>query len=233
MVRLFGAWSLLAGDLAVKKAPGSLRGELVLCLPATSFAGGPMSEQPSVPSEAAAIAAVIESRRSIDLFGPDPVAPSLLIKAIEVARWAPNHRLTEPWRFYLVGPETRHALIELAAELDAAAKGERAGDARRKRLQGIPGFFVLTSRRSDDTLLDRENYAACCCAAQNLMLFLWQCGVGVKWTTGTVTRSPRFYETLGIAAPSEAVVGFFWYGVPSVVPEQRRRDVAEIVTERP
>jgi nitroreductase len=176
---------------------------------------------------------VLRTRRSIDLFEPEPVGSAVLLEAIEVARWAPNHRLTEPWRFYSIGPATGAAVIELAAELDAAAKGERAGEARRARLKAIPGFFVLTSRRSDDALLEREDYAACCCAAQNLMLYLWQRGIGVKWTTGGITRQQRFYELLGIDASKEVVVGFFWYGVPKIVPTQKRKAVAEIVTERP
>ena len=192
-----------------------------------------MSEQPGTALDSQALATLLRGRRSIDLFQPEPVDNGVLLDAIEVARWAPNHRLTEPWRFYLVGINTRHALIELAAELDAAKKGERAGEARRARLEAIPGFFVLTSRSSEDPLLDRENYAACCCAAQNLMLFLWQRGIGVKWTTGAVTRDPRFYELLGIDSAKEVVVGFFWYGVPRVVPAQQRREVADIVTERP
>jgi nitroreductase len=183
--------------------------------------------------DANAFAAVLRGRRSIDLFDPQPVGTAVLLEAIEVARWAPNHRLTEPWRFYTVGARTASALIELAVELDTAAKGERAGAARRERLRAIPGFFVLTSRRSDDPLVDRENYAACCCAAQNLMLYLWQRGIGAKWTTGAITRSPRFYELLGIDAAEEVVVGFFWYGVARVVPEQKRRAVPEIVIERP
>ncbi len=139
-------------------------------------------------------AAVLRARRSIDLFEPEPVGSGVLLEAIDVARWAPNHRLTEPWRFYVIGAAMRDAVIELAAELDAAAKGERAGEARRARLKGIPGYFVLTSRRSDDALTEREDYAACCCAAQNLMLYLWQRGVGVKWTTGGITRQQRFYD---------------------------------------
>ncbi len=192
-----------------------------------------MSEQPITAPDGAAFAAVLRGRRSIDLFQPGPVDTGVLLEAIETARWAPNHRLTEPWRFYLVGTNTRHALIELAAALDAAKKGERAGEARRARLEAIPGFFVLTSRRSEDPLLDREDYAACCCAAQNLMLFLWQRGIGVKWTTGAVTRDPRFYELLGIDSSKESVVGFFWYGVPKVVPAQQRLEVADIVTELP
>jgi nitroreductase len=192
-----------------------------------------MSEQPGAMLDTAAFAAVLTGRRSIDLFRPEPVGVEVLLEAIEVARWAPNHRLTEPWRFYLVGINTRHALIELAAKLDATKKGERAGEARRARLTAIPAFFVLTSRRSDDPLLDREDYAACCCAAQNLMLVLWQRGIGVKWTTGGVTRDSRFYELLGIDAAKEVVVGFFWYGLPKVIPTQQRRPVADIVTERP
>jgi nitroreductase len=179
------------------------------------------------------LAAVLRARRSIDLFEPRVVDAGLLLEAIDLARWAPNHRLTEPWRFYLLGEETVAALIDLAAELDAAVKGERAGAARRLRLQAVPGFFVLTSQRSDDALLDRENYAACCCAVQNLLLYLWERGVGVKWTTGGTTRHARFYELLGIDATKEVVVGWFWYGVPKVVPSQKRRPVADIVTQRP
>jgi nitroreductase len=178
-------------------------------------------------------AAVLRARRSIDLFEPEPVGLDILREGIEVARWAPNHRLTEPWRFYLLGAASRDAVIDLAATLDAAAKGERAGEARRRRMTGVPGYFVLTCRRNDDVLVEREDYAACCCAAQNLMLYLWQRGVGVKWTTGGITREPGFYDLLGVDATQEFVVGFFWYGVPKVVPSQKRKSVAEIVTERP
>ena len=174
---------------------------------------------------------LIRGRRSIDLYAPERVEPGVVRAAIDVARWAPNHRLTEPWRFYLLGPATLRSVVDLAVELDTAAKGERAGAARRARLEAIPGMFVLTSRRSADALLEREDYAACCCAAQNLMLYLWRQGIGVKWTTGGITRQQRFYELLGIDSAAESVVGFFWYGVPKVVPTQQRRPVAEIVTE--
>lgn len=192
-----------------------------------------MTMTEEIERASAALAGVLRGRRSIDLFEPAPVGTTDLKAAIELARWAPNHRLTEPWRFYLLGAATITKVTELAAELDAAAKGPAAGDARRKRLQGIPGMFVVTSRRSDDALLDREDYAACCCAVQNLMLYLWQRGVGVKWTTGAVTRHPKFYELLGSDPAREAVVGFFWYGRPRVVPNQKRRGVEEIVTELP
>lgn len=188
-----------------------------------------MSEE----NAAVELADVLRNRRSINLFEPEPVDRTLLLDAVEVARWAPNHRLTEPWRFYVLGDETADAVARLAAELETAAKGERVGTARYERLKAIPGHFVLTSQRSDDELLERENYAACCCAVQNLMLYLWPLGIGVKWTTGGITRVQAFYDLLGIDSARELVVGFFWYGRPKVVPTQKRRDVAEIVIEKP
>lgn len=179
------------------------------------------------------VAALLRGRRSVDLYEPDPVPTSVLLEAIDVARWAPNHRLTQPWRFYLIGPETRRGVTDLAVEIDVAKKGERAGPIRRARLDAVPGFLVLTTRRSEDALLDREDYAACCCAAQNLMLYLWQRGIGTKWTTGGITRDPRFYALLGIDGAKESVVGFIWYGKPKVVPTHERKAAADLVTQLP
>jgi nitroreductase len=133
----------------------------------------------------------------------------------------------------LLGAETKAAAVECWAGFEAETKGARAGEARRQRLEGIPGHFVLTSLSSDDALVERENYAACCCAVQNLMLYLWQRGVGTKWTTGAIIREPRLYDLLGIDARAETIVGYFWYGKAKIVTEQKRKDVAEIVTRLP
>lgn len=193
----------------------------------------PGGVQQAQPDEVGSFADMIRSRRSVNLFEPENPGTIELLEGIELARWAPNHRLTEPWRFYLIGDETADAISRFAAEVDTAAKGERAGAARLARMKSIPAFFVVTCKKSDDALLQQEDYAACCCAVQNLMLYMWTCGIGVKWTTGAMTREPRFYELAGIDPAAELVVGFFWYGRPKVVPTQKRRDVSEIVFERP
>jgi nitroreductase len=176
-----------------------------------------------------AVAELIRGRRTINLFESQPVGDGVLLDAIELARWAPNHRLTEPWRFYLLGPKTVAVVADCWAGFEAETKGEAAGVARRKRLNEIPGNFVVTSARHADENIDRENYAACCCAVQNLMLYLWQRGVGVKWTTGAITREERFYRALGIDAAAETIVGYFWYGRAKVIAPQKRRAVEAIV----
>jgi nitroreductase len=147
------------------------------------------------PADPYATAALLRSRRTIHLFASEPPPRELLLEAIDLARWAPNHRLTEPWRFYLLGSETAEAVARLNADLVAEKRGEEAGRKKLERWQSMPGWFVVTSRCAEDPITTQENYAACCCAVQNLMLYLWSEGVGVKWGTGAVTRDPRFFDT--------------------------------------
>src|SRR5690606_24500642 len=141
------------------------------------------------------IAEVIRSRRTIHLFEPERVPPDEeILAAIELARWAPNHHLTEPWRFYILGRQTADAIAHLNAELVTKSRGEAAGRAKLERWLAIPGWMVVTSRRSPDPVRDREDYAAYCCAIQSLQLYLWRRGIGTKWTTGKVTQTARFFR---------------------------------------
>ena len=172
---------------------------------------------------------VIRDRRTVHSFRLDAAPVELIHEAIEAARWAPNHHHTEPWRFYHLGPESIAMVVELNAALVTAAKGEAAGDAKRQRWSQIPGWLVVTSQRSDDLIRTQEDFAATCCAVQNLSLVLWSHGVGVKWTTGEVTRHDDFYRGLQIDAEKETVIGLLWYGYPEAVPTQKRRPVEEIL----
>ena len=180
-----------------------------------------------------AAATLLRSRRTVHLFEPEPVPDDLVLRALDLARWAPNHRLTEPWRFTLLGPETAAAVVDLNARLVADARGAAAGAAKRERWGEIPGWLVVTCRVSEDATRMREDYAACCCAIQNLQLYLWSEGVGVKWTTGAVTRDPAFYDLVGLDAERETVVGLLWYGKPAVVPKVERQPLDAVLTRRP
>jgi nitroreductase len=177
----------------------------------------------------AAVASVLRGRRTVHDFSAEVPPREQLMDAIESARWAPNHHRTEPWCFYVLGRDVAERITELNAELVRAKNGEAAAEAKRRRWSAMPGWFALTCLRSEDPMREREDYAACCCAVQNLMLHLWVLGIGVKWGTGKVTRDPRFLAMLGIDAAREFVVGLFWYGYPAAVPAQARRPASEIV----
>ena len=180
-----------------------------------------------------ALGALIRSRRTIHLFELEPPPRAKLLDAIDLARWAPNHRLTEPWRFYLLGRTTAAAVAHLNAEIVAEKRGPKAAQAKLDRWLSIPGWLAVTARIDDNPLVTQENYAACCCALQNMQLYLWSEGIGMKWGTGEVTRHPRFFDLLGIDPQAEQLVGLFWYGYPAEVPQSQRKPVADIIAELP
>lgn len=176
---------------------------------------------------------VLRGRRTINLYLQTPVPERLVTDAIESATWAPNHHVTEPWRFYLLGRQTIDRCLELIRDIVAAKKDAKAGEFKAQNWAEKPGWLVVTCRKSEDELLQQEDYAACSAATQNFMLHLWKAGVGSKWTTGEITRDRRFFDLLGIDAAQEFVVGLIWYGYPKVTPEQSRKALDQALTILP
>ena len=167
----------------------------------------------------------ILTRRTINEFEPSlpPNWERSLERAINAAIYAPNHKRTEPWRFYLLGPKSIEKVCKLNAEIVASTKGEEAGAKKLKRWMQMPGWLVVTCVKSQDTdwsesSLAREDYAACCCAVQNLCLSLHSQGIGTKWTTGPVNFDQRFAEAVGFSADEEYTVGTIWFGSAAVDP---------------
>ena len=143
----------------------------------------------------------------------------------------PNHHVTEPWHFYLLGDEAIQQSIELTRIVVTERKGEKIGDFKAKQSAARPGWLVVTCKRSSDPELEKEDYASVCCAIQNFNLYVSEAGLASKWATGPLTRDPRFYELLNIDGDKEFIVALIWYGYPKITPTQKRKDVVEIVTE--
>jgi len=168
---------------------------------------------------------VLRGRRTIGAFRPDDPPREAVLAALEVFRWAPNHRKTEPWRVFWLGAETKQQIVALNTRLIQESKGEAAAEAKRKNWSQIPGWLVVTCRRSEDPFLAEEDYAACSCAIQNLMLCLWARQIGSKWATGAVTQHAEFASLVGVNTAVERVIGLIWYGYPEVIPSQTRQPV--------
>jgi nitroreductase len=173
----------------------------------------------------------MRGRRTTNQFLRQKVSKKLVRDAIELARWAPNHHLTEPWKFYLFGEVTIAACAKLIGKIATERKNAEFGAFKEEAASVIPGWLLVTCRTSDDELLQREDYASCCCAVQNLMLYLSEAGVATKWTTGRVTRDQRLFDLLDVDSAKEFVVGLFWYGFPKILPDQSRKDIADILIE--
>lgn len=176
----------------------------------------------------------MRNRRTVGAFVAErPIPPAVVNTALEVARWAPNHRKTEPWRAYVFGPVTRSGVIDLNSQIIARTKGPEAAATKKASWERVPGWLAITCRISADPLLAEEDYAACCCFIQNLTLSLWSEGVGSKWSTGDITRTPEFAQLVGFDLSVERCVGLVWYGYPAVTPTQSRQPVEAFTIQCP
>lgn len=184
----------------------------------------------------------ILSRQTIQKFNTEPVPEGCVQRAVECALRAPNHKLSNPWRFRRVGPETRAQLVNIAIELKragAAAKGralkETAVDKIRTKVGNSAELLIVSQIRNDeDPFRSREDYGAIACAIQNILLCLWSEGVSSKWGTGAPTRHLDSYQAAGIDPETEEIVGFIWIGHPSVEPKKSpRRPLEEVYFELP
>jgi nitroreductase len=159
----------------------------------------------------------IRTRRTHKVFAPEPVPRELLDELFELARWAPNHHLTNPWRFRVLGPESL-ARLKQAAGPEAAGKLDRA-----------PTLVAVTTIRSEDPVGDEEDLLATASATYALLLAAHARGLAGYWRTPGVLHSDAGLEALGIGR-DERFVGLVHLGWPRQHKEApERAPVAEIV----
>jgi len=168
----------------------------------------------TVETDTNAVRQALIGRRTVNNFDKTPVPDKILINAIEAAISAPNHKITEPWRFIKLGSETIRKIAFLNASEIAKTDVEKA-QKKIARWENIPGWCVVTCAKSSDKVQFLEDYAATSCAIQNFQLSMWADGVGVKWTTGPVTKTAEFNDLCAINREKEEVVGCLWYGFAS------------------
>ena len=143
----------------------------------------------------------IRTRRTHKAFAPKPLSRELLDELLELARWAPNHHLTNPWRFRVIGPQSLAAL-KRAAGPEAASKLDRA-----------PTLVATTQVRSEDPVQDQEDLCATACAIYAVLLAAQGRGLAGYWRTPDVLRTDTGREALEIPG-EERFVGLIHLGWP-------------------
>ena len=173
----------------------------------------------------------IHRRRMAWKFEDRPVPASTIERMLDAAVWAPNHRLTEPWRFFVLDQDSpaRRAAAELVRNtvLDRSGDARRA-DAGREKMLSAPCLMYVYSVPGQDDAATKENYAAVCCAVQNMALAGAAEGVAVTWETGGITRAEGVPELLG-ADPSWDLVTVLLIGYPDEHLHPRRTPVTKFV----
>ena len=127
----------------------------------------------------------IRTRRTHKAYRPEPVARETLEELLELARWAPNHNLTNPWRFRVLGPRSLLAL-KAAAGPEAAAKLDRA-----------PTLVVASVVQSGDPVQDEEDLCAAAVASYIVLLAAHGRGLAGYWRTPAVLREDAGRRAVG------------------------------------
>lgn len=160
---------------------------------------------------------VIKQRRTIKDFNTQAVPDELLERSLEAGLWAQNHRLTQPWRFAVFGPETK---ARLAQDFPKVATK--------------PAIVAVSCLRSDGGEQEREDYAAVACAIQNIQLQAWDLGLGMQWSSGKMATGSHLYELLQIDTEREVIVGLLFFGFPlEVPPAKARKPLSEVSRHLP
>ena len=128
----------------------------------------------------------IRGRRTHKVYGQEPVDRATLDELLELARWAPNHHLTNPWRFRVLGPESL-ARLKSAAGPEAAAKLDRA-----------PTLVCASVKLTGDAVQDEEDVCAAACAVFIVLLAAHDRGLVGYWRTPGVLRTPDGAAAVGM-----------------------------------
>jgi len=141
----------------------------------------------------------IRSRRTHKAFRRDPVPRETLEELFELARWAPSHNLTNPWRFRVVGPQALAALKE-AAGPESAPKLDRA-----------PTLVVASAVQTGAAVQDEEDLLAVGVACYIVLLAAHERGMAGYWRTPGVLRTAAGRAAVGLP-DDEHFVGLLHLG---------------------
>ncbi len=172
-------------------------------------------EEIQVPASEVSVYEALYRRRNTWLFQDRDVPAEKVERLLGAAVWAPNHKMTEPWRFFVLG---RHSQARgEAAELTYAHMLQSSGEAKARQSQAKvlepPVLVYAFSVPGEDEHRTRENYAAVVCAMFSICLAAVAEGLGVGWESGGMTRAPGLSELLG-APPEWSVVAMMAIGFP-------------------
>jgi nitroreductase len=141
----------------------------------------------------------IRTRRTHKVFGPEPLGREQILELLELARWAPNHHLTAPWRFRIVGQGALKRLKE-AAGPEGAAKLDRA-----------PTLIVVSCALGADPIQNEEDLHATAVASYIVLLGAHARGLAGYWRTPGLLRSTEGRAAVGLPN-DERFVGLLHLG---------------------
>lgn len=177
---------------------------------------------------AAAVLQAIKQRRSVGKVAEVVPAPELIEQILEAGTWAPNHHLTQPWRFFVLMGEARSRLG--AALADAATQDIEDGDVKQKvwtaqaakPLRAPVLIAIAVEPAPEEQAIEIEEIAAAAAAGQNMLLAAHALGLAAMWRSGRPAYSDQVREFFELSTRA-TVLGFIYLGYPTMDPPARER----------
>jgi nitroreductase len=175
----------------------------------------------------------IRSRRSIPKMKPDPVPRAILEELLDAAVWVPNHRLTEPWQFFVLQGESKRRFAEIRRDYRRSQLPHPDAPEVQAALEQVyrstvetPVIIIVTSHAPDDPEVREEDFWATFGAAYAFMLGAWAVGLGTYFRTGGLRDDPRLRALLGLPE-NRRIIGVLFVGYPETIPQKRRTPAPE------
>jgi nitroreductase len=163
----------------------------------------------------------IRARRTHKQYGPEPVPEDVLHALLDLARYAPNHHMTQPWRFRVLGPSTRIALDAVVPDKEVA------------KLRRAPTLVLATAALSGDPHTDEEDLHAVACAVYAVLLGATARGLASYWRTPKCFGEPEVRRVLCLG-DDERVVSLIHLGpAVSAPPEKDRAPLDDVLSRLP
>ncbi len=177
----------------------------------------------------------INTRRSTKTFTDRPVSREEIEQLLGTVCQAPNHRMTEPWRFYVLGPRARRAYGEAlghrkAKRIEDAVAGKAVIEKVAQTHESLPAMVAIAVTLDENPEIREENFAAAYMGIQNLSLVAHSVGLGTHIKTGAIMDDPAARSAVGLPE-GERIVATINIGEPAWSPDgQARRSAAELTT---
>ena len=176
----------------------------------------------------------IRARRSIKRFVDRAVSRDEIETLLTAATLAPNHKLNQPWRFYVLGPEARagygHALgVRKAKKIEDPAAAATMRDTVAAEHRALPGMIAIAVVNTDNAEQREEDYAAAMMAVQNIALAAVELGLGTHIKTGGVMSDPAARAAVGVP-DDQRIVAIVNVGEPSETLPPKKREPASALT---
>lgn len=177
------------------------------------------------------ISEIIRSRRSTKprCFNGKKIDDKIIWQILENANWAPNHGLTQPWRYKVFANSGLEKLANFQANLykkntpEEKFKPEKHERMKTNVLKSSHVIVICMQRQKSEKILEMEEIEAVACSVQNMALTAAAYQICSFWGSGGVTYTDELKEFLGLGEKDKCL-GYLYLGYSDNPSTKSRRD---------